>query len=1478
MNKFQLVIDGSNNSAYGVIATIANADKYIGNMSHGADWAKWAGKSGFRKLEIIESLDMHLSLGDVIPLSSDEVLKLKSLLSDSAFGALSNFVEQNLLLTKNNPEPENLIEDDEPEYELVADWPITDIALSLIEVQFKMNAVHYKAKSFISDSSASSFSLSTKGVRAMWDPNFPGGGRWRCPPESGYTAGQFTNRFGRGCLPGAARRIGRRMLSLADAGVLKRTLGDRGGILEARGFLRDERGLAAAGRRSANRIERQGRRTERRIAGLAKDTDDLNNPNPQRPAANRSERRKKRGNRLAAFADRLTGERVTPRNNQANQPDNLADESPVTVSTARMNRRINNSAKPLELEPGTVLTDERNTTDQLLLDQGFAEIERSLDEIEQSLDDNKLRRKRRSKTPVRPHIIDRISKRRQDGRLRISDVRPRVRETRGPDNIGPRETMRERAALRLERLAQRLTARNNRTVTPNTTIQSPEPAVNSQLGQRARMRQVVLSKDSPRRVLYGNIIPSQRTARNLKGWEAYTAIEQQSLEASATKAQKRLTDGWRTRLGLSPADNLDEDAIDTWMKALTVRQPRKAAVLQNQAHNAVILDDFLDPITSNTSKLKTENWAAIKPAMREWIIADAGLTAPARVSPKSRKTPVPNKPPQRPRLVRSGGQLALPPGPAPTQGNLVPDADVVDDELVFDTQPEPNNELAPVGVDVVTSTNEHGTIDAAENALFIYEENTKLYRDPISGMYKEDYKDLPITIDTEVNTMQPLPLMQRKKKNGAIVSYPKIRNHQGFVGGKAVIVQLSLAPNTTRPGEGHSVSTWAEARGAIWNDLPESVKRENPGIEIVEIPRINGVQQTADTVSSFNSSRRSSYRNSTEMAGTDISTQDVFLRTRTSSWNFGHTDVAMVISSVNTALVSNQPQDWMKAWAKLKSVHADATRKLEASLTEWRRPDNKNNSRQRREFVLAGDLAETVEAIIERVMPSVFPIIISGARSEMEESAKLRNKLAVRRTRAQSEGLRIVGGVDPAILFPPKSADGVYINRTPAEIDALYEKNRAFGYFEQLPLVLNPGESYVATELNDSQIDFMDTVQKARDASHDYRTGLALEDAHQQRAQHLATLGQSGFNDLPVQVTLEEMELLLKTLDSEGQPMYIPIVRGISRRGNDDRSPREMAQEYISGDRFITAGQGGSAGGEGDNFSTASNPIGGYDPGDEARGSILALIPRSSRLSTTQEVEKIATHVRDIHKFINRSINHPSEHVQPSGVSERYETDPSAGRRTAWENLYPNETARPNMPAIVEWDDFDGLHALQKAVMVAILSDGMHLADSSEFSFSVYDNPRDDFPSASEPIGGLEWFKNTRAEIVGWYIQLEIKRNALLASGAETSEQQQAISRLVNAQTYLNFLTDEVTMSPILGYDAYLSGGGNSFSIDKDPRRLFLSMFPGKYGMYNHVMVVNRSALIVLDSPISLASAMEFMDSFGVIMPNGETMHIYKSR
>ena len=101
--------------------------------------------------------------------------------------------------------------------------PIMSVSDAPIKIFSKYefeNIISYKAATFISEQQKTTFNYEVKRVRALWDPglSIPGTNRrggWRCPVGTRY-GGQITDRFGRSCGWGVARRIANQIADIGE--------------------------------------------------------------------------------------------------------------------------------------------------------------------------------------------------------------------------------------------------------------------------------------------------------------------------------------------------------------------------------------------------------------------------------------------------------------------------------------------------------------------------------------------------------------------------------------------------------------------------------------------------------------------------------------------------------------------------------------------------------------------------------------------------------------------------------------------------------------------------------------------------------------------------------------------------------------------------------------------------------------------------------------------------------------------------------------------------------------------------------------------------------------------------------------------------------------------------------------------------------------------------------------------------------------
>lgn len=170
-------------------------------------------------------------------------------------------------MTVEGPMPETLVaqalrREPKPKEKSTEQVSVSDLPITFFSTKEKKEVVEFKARAFTSESQKTTFNYEVKRVRAIWDPSLsiPGTGRrggWRCPVGTRY-GGQITDRFGRNCGWGVARRIANAITNIGER-------------MES---LDDKRRGRRVERRNRRMLERLGRgerggRVERGLRGVA---------------------------------------------------------------------------------------------------------------------------------------------------------------------------------------------------------------------------------------------------------------------------------------------------------------------------------------------------------------------------------------------------------------------------------------------------------------------------------------------------------------------------------------------------------------------------------------------------------------------------------------------------------------------------------------------------------------------------------------------------------------------------------------------------------------------------------------------------------------------------------------------------------------------------------------------------------------------------------------------------------------------------------------------------------------------------------------------------------------------------------------------------------------------------------------------------------------------------------------------------------
>lgn len=257
------------------------------------------------------------------------------------------------------------------------------------------NVVDFKAKSFLTERNTSTMSYEVKAVRAIWDPSLsiPGTNRrggWRCPVGTRY-GGQITDRFGRSCGWGIARRIANQ-------------ISDIGSRLESVDDARRGRRIARRERRILARLNAQeggAGRLERGLRGVAERLDGGEAPTP-------------RGGRRRT---------VTARPPSVDEPEAISESTP---DAPRPQRRRRAPARPVREEGNLLAAEPTEVLEEMRAELENATGGRDSDDYKRVMAE--LKRREASARPARR----RQPARRRGGNLRESEQRRMDREIEEP--------------------------------------------------------------------------------------------------------------------------------------------------------------------------------------------------------------------------------------------------------------------------------------------------------------------------------------------------------------------------------------------------------------------------------------------------------------------------------------------------------------------------------------------------------------------------------------------------------------------------------------------------------------------------------------------------------------------------------------------------------------------------------------------------------------------------------------------------------------------------------------------------------------------------------------------------------------------------------------------------------------------------------------------------------------------------------------
>lgn len=648
MAKVIDIRDSESAALFAVLVNLNNEYVAYGNSDRSRQFANWFNNQNIDISEIEKSLPSHLVSSKPRNITSSNA-EYQSFLPSSLIDETNKKVL--IIEAKSAPEDEYVgwMEGDlEEDSDAIEMWPVTDALIASIDVAYKQHLIDYKVKAFVLDKDISSLLLHVKGVRAIWDPDAKPGGGWRCPPSAGDTAGQFTNRFGRGCTLGATRRIGRGLIAAA---------GD-----DIQGLQKLGRTLDSAGaRRQQGKLDRYGRRYARRTANADK-------TRTQIIASRIAEGLETSAGKLRDISERKPGQS----RRQARRIREAVTEIEATEKARRSRRgkrrlrdaSLRETTKPdASRLPGGRRTKPRKVTG-------------ATPQTPPSVERAEKRRKPLTRRGAAKEMLRQINEKNKD------DVKtPKPKKERKIKGRKPRSTerLRDRAARRLGQTAADVL--DEQYVEPKPAVKPSEPEADvpeadtpkkrrrirfvrpKKDSQRSRRRRVTLSKTNRSGLFY----PTKKQTAKQKGellpdWDTLSDDQKSSVKSEALLALDALDSGWRKRLKKKKKDDLSEDEILDFLAELEKVDGQRAGILKTHLHNFLILSDIEE--TDDFSKFND-----IKPSLRKRILDAAGISAPSADDDGSGGTSKPKPPVAPPSPPKPKTPPAPPAPPTPPTSN-----------------------------------------------------------------------------------------------------------------------------------------------------------------------------------------------------------------------------------------------------------------------------------------------------------------------------------------------------------------------------------------------------------------------------------------------------------------------------------------------------------------------------------------------------------------------------------------------------------------------------------------------------------------------------------------------------------------------------------------------------------------------------------------------------------------------------------------
>lgn len=612
-----------------------------------------------------------------------------------------------------------------------------------------------------------------------------------------------------------------------------------------------------------------------------------------------------------------------------------------------------------------------------------------------------------------------------------------------------------------------------------------------------------------------------------------------------------------------------------------------------------------------------------------------------------------------------------------------------------------------------------------------------------------------------------------------------------------------------------------------------------------------------------------------------------------------------VAEAVNKALATDSPADWYEAFEIVRNAYNQAKSQRDDALRKWRGAagEKSRTPRPRREFILAGDMVEALETIIADIFGPNMDKVADSVRNKKSQTAKITNEMGRLRKRAQQTGMRNVAGLEESLLTPPVNPDGTPMPaRSAEEILTMLEQHSTYGFLPHVPRTLAPEDPIEVSELSDEAVSTLALIAMSIETMIDPETQRPLSEIYpdvnngvtRKHALHNSIYWAIGAKGRPIMVTEEEYSLLLgsslvpdvstQVSPNEYVSNFYEIRRGITS-AKPGKTTHQMAQEFIDGRLFIPM-EGGTAGGYGHNFARTGAGMSSYGGSDPHGDIILAAVPRTARVDSRSRMQTLQGQLQEMFGAFFTQISHFAgiEKTMPIDLDATADPDwrhdnpanpffrearpnvahgyfvPHGSRSVgahrgsvSGDNLIQTARARGMTIPTVDTADPESIRDLAKVIMAAA-DLTYNPRNSNQRGFE--DESEDLASVQGDPLRGDQWWKATRMQVFGWMVQLEIIKAMEMAKMKAEGRVpwSETIANAVAAQEILSWWNDELIQSMLFGVDVYSADSG--LPLTTNP----VAIMKG-FSIGTHIMVVNRTALIVLARPVTDAGEREIVDS-----------------